>query len=415
MAAPLNLPNSFSFRKSGVLTLRGFGIKVRVDRGHLALEDGIGPDRRTLRLPRVGHGLKRLVLISDDGYISLNAIHWLVDQNAAFVMLRPNGKVLACVSMSRSSDAHLRRVQAQAHDSGVAVLIAKELIGKKLENQEQLARYELHETIAADAIKRLRDSLANAESIETIRSVEARAAHSYWSAFAPLPILWPKRDLPRVPENGRVFGSRTSPLSGGSPRLSANPPNSLINYLGAILESEARLSITALGLDPGLGVLHSDNSYNSGLAFDIMEPCRVDIERWVLKLLRSPLSRKWFFETNDGQCRLTTSFIAEYLSPTAPIWARTVAPWAEFCMQKFFEMIPRCRRAPATRLTQSRKRAALSQEPVSPVVLPIVSHRVSGRYQAFAQACAFPSPSCVSISEMGMFRQLRSTRLELRR
>ena len=63
--------------RSGVLTLFGYGIKVHVDRGHLVLEDGIGADRRHLRLPRVGHGLKRLVIIGSDGFVSLGALQWL--------------------------------------------------------------------------------------------------------------------------------------------------------------------------------------------------------------------------------------------------------------------------------------------------------------------------------------------------
>jgi hypothetical protein len=38
-----------------------------------------------------------------------------------------------------------------------------------------------------------------------------------------------------------MFGARVSPLT-GSPRLAVNPPNAVLNYLYAILESEARLS-----------------------------------------------------------------------------------------------------------------------------------------------------------------------------
>src|SRR5437588_6494425 len=41
--------------RHGVLTLFGYGIQVRVDRGHLLIEDGIGADRRDARLARVGH------------------------------------------------------------------------------------------------------------------------------------------------------------------------------------------------------------------------------------------------------------------------------------------------------------------------------------------------------------------------
>ncbi len=42
--------------KTGVLTLAGFGIKVCMQSGHLEIEDGIGLDRRKIRLARVGHG-----------------------------------------------------------------------------------------------------------------------------------------------------------------------------------------------------------------------------------------------------------------------------------------------------------------------------------------------------------------------
>src|SRR6516164_11741786 len=81
--------------KHGVLTLYGFGIRVRMQCGHLEIEDGIGPERRKIRLARVGHGLKRLVVVGSDGFISLAALQWLADQDASLVMLNPDGTVLA--------------------------------------------------------------------------------------------------------------------------------------------------------------------------------------------------------------------------------------------------------------------------------------------------------------------------------
>src|SRR5271170_884617 len=117
--------------RHGVVTLFGYGIQVRVDRGHLLLEDGIGPDRRQVRLPRVGHDLRRLVVIGSDGMVSFAALRWLADQDAAFVMLERGGTVLATTGPVRSSDAKLRRAQALAHQSGTALRIARELIGQK--------------------------------------------------------------------------------------------------------------------------------------------------------------------------------------------------------------------------------------------------------------------------------------------
>jgi hypothetical protein len=99
MAASSTLPQQNVSRKSqigntGVLTLSGFGIKVRMQRGHLEIEDGVGLERRTIRLPRIGHDLKRLVCISEDGFITLSALKWLADVGASFLMLNRNGKVL---------------------------------------------------------------------------------------------------------------------------------------------------------------------------------------------------------------------------------------------------------------------------------------------------------------------------------
>ena len=76
MAASHTLPHSLAIRKSGVLVLNGYGIRVQVNAGHLLAHDGIADERRTIRLPRVGHGLRRLVIIGSDGFITLEAVRW---------------------------------------------------------------------------------------------------------------------------------------------------------------------------------------------------------------------------------------------------------------------------------------------------------------------------------------------------
>jgi CRISPR/Cas system-associated endonuclease Cas1 len=223
--------------RHGVVTLFGYGIKVRVDRGHLLLEDGIGLDRRQIRLPRVGHGLQRLVVIGSDGMVSLSAIRWLSDQDAAFVMLERDGSVLATTGPVRSSDAKLRRAQALALSSGAALRITCELISQKLAGQERVARNNLLDDATADKIARFRNEIPTADRIATIRLIEAQAASAYWSAWRTLPISFPKNDVRRVPEHWWRFGARISPLT-GSPRLAANPANALLNYLYAVLESD---------------------------------------------------------------------------------------------------------------------------------------------------------------------------------
>lgn len=355
------------FPRHGVVTLYGYGIQVRVDRGHLFLEDGLGAERSQTRLPRVGHGLKRLVVIGSDGMISLAALRWLADQDASFVMLERDGSVLATTGPVRSSDAKLRRAQALAHHSGASLRISRELVLRKLTAQEQVAREKLLDCATADMIVRFRSELPTADSISAIRLIEAQAARAYWSAWSTLPINFPKNDRGRVPEHWCSFGARVSPLT-GSPRLAVNPPNAILNYLYSVLESEARLAAAALGLDPGLGVLHADTPARDSLACDLMEPVRPQVDAYLLDwITRQYLRREWFFEQGDGNCRLMGSF-ATRLSELAPVWRRSVAPVAEWVARAFWSTIRKPDTPFATRLTQNNKREAKGAPTQAPLM-----------------------------------------------
>jgi CRISPR-associated endonuclease Cas1 len=347
----------------GVITLFGYGIRACVDRGHLILDDGIGPERRHARLPRIGHGLRRLVVIGSDGMVTLGALRWLADQDASFIMLERDGSVLATTGPVCSSDSRLRRAQSLAHQSGIAVRIARELISRKLAGQERLARDMLRDLPTAQTISRVRARLATANTIETIRQLESHAAQAYWFAWRAVPVNFPQLDNRRVPEHWKLFGTRKSPLT-LSPRLAVNPPNAILNYLYAVLESESRLALAALGLDPGVGVLHVDLRTRDSLACDLMEAVRPQVDTHLLDwIIREPMRRDWFFEKRDGNCRLMGSFAAR-LSETGPTWGRAVAPVAEWISHTFWSTLRKPTRQvyPATRLTQSRRREAKGGE-----------------------------------------------------
>lgn len=381
----------------GVVTLFGYGIQVRVDRGHLLLESGIGPDRYHGRLPRVGHGLKRLVCIGSDGSISLAAMRWLADQDVAFTMLERTGKVLLVMGPVRSSDAKLRRAQALAHSSGAALRISRELISQKLTAQERVARHSLLDTRTADAIAHFRAELLTAESISSIRLIEAQGASAYWTAFRTLSINFPKKDLHRVPDHWRSFGTRVSCLT-GSPRLASNPPNAILNYLYSLLESEARTAVACLGLDPGLGVLHSDTTARDSLACDVMEPVRAQVDSYVLDLItREYLSRSWFYEQPDGNCRLMSKFAAR-LSETASTWRRAVAPVAEWVGREFWKTIRRPDTPFTTRLTHDNKRAVKGTAPLHTPQAPAAQHLCAGCGKVIPPA----STNCSSCAVEGL-------------
>jgi len=403
MAATQTVPQDSQHRnlspitpQHGVVTLFGYGIKVHVDRGHLTLQDGIGPVRREAQLPRIGHGLRRLVVIGSDGFVSLAALRWLADQDASFVMLDRDGSVLATTGPVRSSDARLRRAQALAHQSGVALKISKDLLDQKLIAQEQLVREKLQHSGAADRIAEMRRGLPICQSIDALRPLEALAAKAYWAAWRNVRVDFPTKDQGRVPEHWRTFGTRESPLT-ASPRLAVNPPNAMLNYLYALLESESRLAVAALGLDPGLGVMHFDSPSRDSLASDLMEPIRPRVDGYVLDwITRGPLRREWFFEQRDGNCRLMASF-AQQLSETAPTWANAVAPLAEQISRIFSASVPkRSKRIfPSTRLTHNSRREGKGISPdlsIEAPPRPATVCRTCGKFTYGAEYCRACSP-----------------------
>jgi CRISPR-associated endonuclease Cas1 len=339
-----------------------------------------------------------LVVIGSDGMVSLAALRWLADQDAAFVMLERDGSVLATTGPVRSSDARLRRAQALANQSGAALCIARELISRKLVGQEQVVRDKLLDSTTAQMIAQFRAEVDRAETMDAIRMLEAQGAAAYWSVWRGLPISFPRNDLRRVPDHWRTFDTRKSPLS-GSQRLAANPVNALLNYLYALQESEARLAAAALGLDPGLGFIHLDTPARDSLACDLMEPVRPLVDAYVLDwITREPLKREWFFEQRDGTCRLMGSF-AKRLSETAPTWGRAVAPYAEWVARTLWSTLDKSRRepAPATRLTQSRRRevkGSLSGTSSAPVPRPericVVCGTALATGRSYCRVCSVP-------------------------
>lgn len=352
--------------RHGVITLSGYGISARVDRGHLLIEDGVGSDRRRGRLPRVDHGLKRLVVIGSDGQVSLAALRWLADQDAALTMLDRNGKVLVTTGPVRSYDARLRRAQSMTLHNGTAFRLSREIIDRKLAGQERVARRELGNEAAALVIRQYRSELAEVESLDEVSVIERHAAKVYWSAWRSLTVMFPRKDLPRVPEHWLSFDARFSSIS-GSQRLASNPVNAILNYLYAILEAETRLAAATLGLDPGVGVMHVDALYRDSLACDLMEPVRPEVDAFVLDWLkREPLSRNAFFEQRDGNCRLMDS-LASKLSETAPTWARLVAPTVEWFARELAHSAKPERSGVPARLTQQHRREVKGAAPLPKV------------------------------------------------
>ena len=119
------------------------------------------------------------------------------------------------------------------------------------------------------------------------------------------------------------------------------PVHAVLNYCFALLQAETRLCLSALGLDPGLGIgLHTDTANRDSLALDVLEPIRPEVETWLLNWISSePLRRSDFFETGTGNCRLVSG-LCKKLSDTCSVWRKLATPWAEHVARELWSSTP---------------------------------------------------------------------------
>jgi hypothetical protein len=109
-----------------------------------------------------------------------------------------------------------------------------------------------------------------------------------------------------------------------------------------------------MGLDPGLGVLHTDQAARDSLALDVLEGVRPDIDRWVLETVETHSFRKTdFYETRRGVFRVGTD-LARAMAETLPTWRRLLAPIIEGCAMAFASSSDKPLRV-ATKLTEARR------------------------------------------------------------
>jgi len=145
--------------------------------------------------------------------------------------------------------------------------------------------------------------------------------------------------------------------SGNGNRKAERPTNALLSYVYKLVEVEAILACTAVGLDPGLGLIHTDLRGRQSLALDLIEPVRPDVDTFVLDLLaRRTFKKADFNETSDGHCRLKAPLTHE-LAETLPMWSKAVAPIAERLAHSIGQAMAG-KYVPVTPLTTKRHRSA---------------------------------------------------------
>jgi CRISP-associated protein Cas1 len=353
----------------GIHVAAGYGLKIYVERGHLVVHQGIGRTRNTERFNRARSRLRRLVIIGHTGFVTLEALRWIRDVGAVFVQIDADSTLIATTARERVSTARdLRRAQVLAAETDRGREALAVMLQAKLEAQARLTERLLvyrgseranqnSDLTVPQAIRAKGAVLHEASSMADLRRVESVAGRYYWQTFAHLPIHFDSVWRRTVPDHWHKAGPRTprnAEVGHKRPKGAQTPAHAIVNYLYAILETEATIAAYRMGFDPALGLMHSDKRYRPSLASDLMEPTRPAADAIVVGLLEEhALSRGDVYETRRGACRLGPG-LARTLAGYAPDLAAAVGPHAERLARTLL-------RAPAhpTPLTRRRHRASL--------------------------------------------------------
>jgi CRISPR-associated endonuclease Cas1 len=346
-----------------VAVVLGAGAKVRVERGHLVADDGEGWFRRERSFNRATSRLARLVIGASSGYLTIDALAFCRDAGVALVVVDSDGEVMLAPGAYRADDGRLRRVQA-APPEPLAVEAAGMLLGPKLAGQAEVCRRVLERPDVAATIDGLAEAMRAVSDVEAVRQLEASAAAAYfgdaWCVHPATTLRFRRADACRLPAHWPLWNGRRSLLARGvSPRRAERPLNACLNLVYSLAVIEARLAALAVGLDPGLGFVHADGRGLDGLAFDLVEPVRPAVDRFVLDLVAErTFTRTDFVERSDGSVRLAPRLVQE-LAATMPRWAKLVAPHAEAIAHLLGRAV-RGQYLPRTPLTGRKLRTAQS-------------------------------------------------------
>jgi len=305
-------------RELNPLLLAGFGSSLSVkDRSLIITEGRFSP----LSFTRYSNGEFRepkllkfrprqipydsIIVEGHSGMITFEAINWLMHHNTPVFMLDYDGSLISAIMPPQPIRGDLRRAQVEAHlDSEKRVAIARSFIEAKLERSDQVLNWLGESHDMERDIRSFREEaygLGHAKTVDEIRSVEARAAETYWRAF--------QKAVPSKLE----FRSRSSRARNRQYNAS-DPVNALLNYGYAFLQSSVRRAVNATGLDVSLGYLHEDQPATTPLVYDFQEPYRWLVDYTVLRMV---LSRafSWddfYFTGGDYRLRIKPPLLDRY-------------------------------------------------------------------------------------------------------
>jgi CRISPR-associated protein Cas1 len=234
------------------------------------------------------------IWISTSALISTDAVHSAMENNIDIVFLDRYGDPYARIWHPKiGSTTLIRRRQLEVSESEDGTNLVKDWCSMKMKNQVALLRKlrktrpEAQELVASiDAIKtyqkKLGELLGNIdENRQSILGLEGGASRAYFDALSMV-----------MPEQ---FA-----FNGRSRRPARDQFNCALNYGYGVLYGVVERACILAGLDPYIGILHTDDYNKKSFVFDVIEPYRGIVDEVVVFLFTTRRFKESCFEIDEG-------------------------------------------------------------------------------------------------------------------
>ena len=274
------------------LLITGFGTNINVDKRRLIIDNKLENKHYEFCPHQIPHDT--IVLDGHSGNISFDALRWLIKHDISLAMLNWNGNLLSVALPKEPASAKLKIKQYEAYlnkqrkNDIAEIIVNQKIIGSTNLLKEMSKYYSFVKPISTKDRENLKD-------IENLMTYEARIAFLYWNNLTSI--------FNELHPEFRFMNRRSSKHSWNM--NASDEINALLNYGYAILETEVRKDLNAIGLDLSIGFLHELKDGRSSLVYDVQELYRWLVDLSVIQLLEEKALKKAdFIVTENYNIRL---------------------------------------------------------------------------------------------------------------
>jgi len=238
------------------------------------------------------------ILITTRAALSTDAIELAVENNIDIIFLKSTGQPLGRVWHSKlGSISTIRRKQLLLQDHPFGLKLVKLWIVQKLENQIEhlnklaMNRRDDRRELIKEGNEKIRCQIKNISKInaektvddvrDSLQGYEGSSSRVYFETLSQL-----------IPEKHKFNGRSRNPAK--------DEFNCMLNYGYGILYSSVEKGCILSGLDPYIGIMHTDNYNKKALVFDLVEMYRGYMDEMIFKLFATKKVKGEHFDQVEG-------------------------------------------------------------------------------------------------------------------